>query len=238
MMRLALRMVASAPAIVLHGVCYYADVCVVFGYNIICLIILLIVEAVSKIVKENAAASCYVPNLDLSSTEPYISILSLVSHENKFSDVQQKTMFEKVQVVEITYILQQSFLLKMADTLMDCYGEVIKKYLHAHSSSHLNQDSSSTHDSTGLGLRAMFLHHLLQLRCNSHNVAAVEETEEDDSREGEDVVQSTHEIQLGSAIYPTASLFNHSCWPNIIFRYKCMYNLTVLLTLPHTDIDL
>ena len=220
MMRLALRIVASAPVNVLHGVCYYADVCVVFGNS---LIIPLIVEAVMKIVEENAAASCYVPNSDLSSTEPYTSILSLVSHENKFSDVQQKTMFEKVQVVhEITYTLQQSFLLKMADTLMDCYGKVIEKYLHAHNSSRLHQDSSSTHDSTGLGLRAVFLHHLLQLRCNSHSVAAVEETEEDDGREGEEVVQSTHEIQLGSAIYPTASLFNHSCWPNIIFRYKCI----------------
>ena len=116
---------------------------------------------------------------------------------------------------------------KMADTLMDCFGGVIREYLHAHNGSHLDWNSSIHDDaSTDLGLRALFLHHLLQLRCNSHTVRAVEETEvegggeggREGGREGGEVVQSTHEIQVGSAIFPTASLFNHSCWPNIIFR--------------------
>ena len=91
-MRLALRMVVSAPMNALHGVyCILMSMC-----PLVIVLCPLIIGAVSKIADENVTASCYVPNSDLSSTEPYTSILSLVSHANTFSDVQQKTMFEKV----------------------------------------------------------------------------------------------------------------------------------------------
>lgn len=103
---------------------------------------------------------------------------------------------------------------QMVDTMMECFGDVIKEYLHVHEEIHL---SSFTHDGNDFGLRSLFLLHLLQLRCNSHSVTAME-TEVDGEGEGGKVVQSSREIQVGSAIFPTACLFNHSCWPNIIFR--------------------
>ena len=73
----------------------------------------------------------------------------------------------------------------------------------------------STPECLSEGLRSLFLHHLLQLRFNSHRVTATVLEEEGG---GGEVVQSTHEAHVGSAIFPTASLFNHSCYPNIIFR--------------------
>ena len=95
----------------------------------------------------------------------------------------------------------------MADTLMECFGDVIMEYLTFDLS--LSPDKEC--------LRKIFLHHLLQLRCNSHSVTAVVEEGEG---EGRDVVQSSCEIQVGSVVFSTASLFNHSCVPNIFFRLK------------------
>ena len=122
--------------------------------------------------------------------------------------------------------------IQMVDTMMEIFGDAISEYVlnsteeeerdlktavTAHSSLTLDRESIAS------GLRSLFLHHLLQLRCNSHSVTAVEvERKEEGERGGErgrEVVQSTREVQLGSAVFPTASLFNHSCWPNVIFRY-------------------
>ncbi|CAI8043940.1 SET and MYND domain-containing protein 4 [Geodia barretti] len=133
-----------------------------------------------------------------STAEPYAALLSLVSHKDRFSDKQQTAMFSK-----------------MAETMMECFGDTIKAYLNSKGT---DPHDHSTPEVTSGGLRSLFLHHLLQLRCNSHRVTAVLEAGEVAGR-GESV-KSSHEATLGSAVFPTASLFNHSCWPNIIFRFQ------------------
>lgn len=69
-------------------------------------------------------------------------------------------------------------------------------------------------------LRKLFHHHLLQLRCNSHFVSVLTSERAQRSTEvaSSQSVETTTEMRLGSAIYPTASLMNHSCAPNAIFR--------------------
>ena len=76
-------------------------------------------------------------------------------------------------------------------------------------------------------LQQLYHHHLLQLRCNSHFVSMVMSDGSQDSAHvastaaatvGEGVETIT-ERKLGSVIYPTASLINHSCTPNAIFRW-------------------
>ena len=101
----------------------------------------------------------------------------------------------------------------MAGTMVDCFGDTIKSYLHAEATDY----GSGTLESVDGSLRSLFLHHLLQLRCNSHSVTDVLEA----GGGGGEVVQPSLEVYLGSAVFPTASLFNHSCWPNIFFR--CIY---------------
>ena len=98
----------------------------------------------------------------------------------------------------------------MAETLMEYFGNTIAAYLSSQTTEHHNRVTLE-------GIKSLFLHHLLQLRCNSHRVTSVLETGEAAADDG--VVQSSHEATLGSAVFPTASLFNHSCWPNIIFRF-------------------
>ena len=118
----------------------------------------------------------------------------------------------------------------MVDTMMEYFGTVIKQYLHSCTENQLSLQCRYDEGHIDAGLRSLFLHHLLQLRVNSHSVTAVEmETEEVEERGR--VVQVSREVQVGSAIFPTASLFNHSCWPNIIFRYT-------LLHIPYYSISL
>lgn len=74
-------------------------------------------------------------------------------------------------------------------------------------------------------LRNLFFHHLLQLRCNAHSISTIMTDEEGVSgSDGEGVVQTTSEAQLGSAVYPTASIMNHSCCPNVIFRLAAVHH--------------
>lgn len=110
----------------------------------------------------------------------------------------------------------------MVDTMMEYFGTIIKQYLHAYTESQLSLLCRYDEAHIDAGLRGLFLHHLLQLRVNSHSVTAVE-TEEVEERGR--VVQVSQEVQVGSVIFPTASLFNHSCWPNIIFRYTLLHSI-------------
>uniref|UniRef100_UPI0037E8BBC5 SET and MYND domain-containing protein 4 n=1 Tax=Semicossyphus pulcher TaxID=241346 RepID=UPI0037E8BBC5 len=53
------------------------------------------------------------------------------------------------------------------------------------------------------------LRHILQLRCNAQAVCMLQDTGAEISP-----VQSSREIRLATAIFPTLSLLNHSCRPN------------------------
>ena len=88
-------------------------------------------------------------------------------------------------------------------------------------------DASPKSDFTNLRtrLRQLFRHHLLQLRCNSHFVSAVMSDRVQESADSASLtaatrgaVETTSERKLGTVIYTTASLMNHSCAPNAIFR--------------------
>ncbi|KAM9348360.1 SET and MYND domain-containing protein 4 [Symphorus nematophorus] len=58
-------------------------------------------------------------------------------------------------------------------------------------------------------LGSAVLRHILQLRCNSQAIITLQDTGAANSP-----VQSSREIRIASAIFPTLSLLNHSCSPN------------------------
>ena len=135
-----------------------------------------------------------------------------------------------------------SHLLQMAGILTECFGEVILRHLKNGESAEgrteispmvpsnfadarepTNLEESQTRCLPGLTLtqlRNLFLHHLLQLRCNTHTISTVQK----EGASGSESVQTMSEVQLGSAVYPTASLMNHSCHPNAIFRWASYRN--------------
>ena len=73
-------------------------------------------------------------------------------------------------------------------------------------------------------LQMLFLHHLLQLRCNSHSVSEVVECGEGGEFLGsagvtlDGPIKSMRPVSFGTVLLPTASLMNHSCSPNAFFR--------------------
>ena len=111
--------------------------------------------------------------------------------------------------------------MQMADVLIDCFGVSIMDYLFKERT---NSSPTMTREKALKGLRNLFHYHLLQLRCNSHSVSVMEVGDSGHGSTGKmekesgELVECVREIQLGSAVFPTASLFNHSCWPNVIFR--------------------
>ncbi|XP_072014790.1 SET and MYND domain-containing protein 4-like [Amphiura filiformis] len=65
-----------------------------------------------------------------------------------------------------------------------------------------------------------------QMKCNAHAITAVEPVQEDknvscDNNRGRlsDMVTTTEQVRLATAVYPTASLMNHSCVPNVIASF-------------------
>ena len=63
-------------------------------------------------------------------------------------------------------------------------------------------------------VRELLLHHTLQLRCNALAVTAMVGSVKD----SKSPVQGMEQTKLGSALYVSASLLNHSCDPNTIVR--------------------
>lgn len=60
----------------------------------------------------------------------------------------------------------------------------------------------------------LLLRHIQQLVCNAHAITTLQTTQADK----ENVVQLQSQVRIATAIYPTASLMNHSCDPTIISR--------------------
>ena len=98
----------------------------------------------------------------------------------------------------------------MADILTSTFGDILLQHL-TKSNSVTTEVTSNIREPSDL--RAVFLMHLMQLRCNSYSVSSVALENASGTH-----VQKTSAVCLGSAIYPTASLINHSCYPNAILR--------------------
>ena len=70
-------------------------------------------------------------------------------------------------------------------------------------------------------LGGLLLRHILQLVCNAHAITSVQtesHTESSEHASSEGSVSSTEQTRVATAIYPTASLMNHSCDPTIVSR--------------------
>jgi hypothetical protein len=61
----------------------------------------------------------------------------------------------------------------------------------------------------------LILRHIAQLVCNGHAITKLDKTfPEVENQE----VLTERQVRIASAVYPSASMMNHSCDPNIINR--------------------
>ncbi|XP_033119371.1 SET and MYND domain-containing protein 4-like isoform X1 [Anneissia japonica] len=61
--------------------------------------------------------------------------------------------------------------------------------------------------------------HLLQLHCNAHAVTSVDPSDSGGAVVGRSVVD-VEQKRIATAVFPTISLLNHSCNPNVIVSFK------------------
>ncbi|GFG35904.1 hypothetical protein Cfor_05261 [Coptotermes formosanus] len=67
---------------------------------------------------------------------------------------------------------------------------------------------------------AMILRHIAQLVCNGHAITKLDRTfPENENKE----VWTERQVRIATAIYPSASMMNHSCDPNIINSFYNQY---------------
>lgn len=78
-------------------------------------------------------------------------------------------------------------------------------------------------DSLRLYLGGLILRHINQLVCNAHAITALIKF---GSGSGSGGVVTQKQVRIATAIYPTASLMNHSCDPTIITRYSLLYYMS------------
>lgn len=74
--------------------------------------------------------------------------------------------------------------------------------------------SEQPQSTSAIYIGTLLLRHIQQLICNAHAITLVEAVAGDDNS----LVSSQNQVKLATAIYPTASLMNHSCKPNITVR--------------------
>lgn len=68
-----------------------------------------------------------------------------------------------------------------------------------------------TSEETKFEIGGLLLHHILQIICNAYAITSVESM----SQISENMVEQ-EQVRIATAMYPTASIANHSCQPNII----------------------
>ena len=71
---------------------------------------------------------------------------------------------------------------------------------------------------------AMILRHIAQLVCNGHAITKLDRTlSENENSE----VFTEQQVRIATAIYPSASMMNHSCDPNIINRSVALCTISI-----------
>ncbi|XP_038860967.1 SET and MYND domain-containing protein 4 isoform X1 [Salvelinus namaycush] len=78
-------------------------------------------------------------------------------------------------------------------------------------------------------LGSVVLRHMLQLRCNAQAVSLLRDTGDFTA------VQSTQEVRIATAIFPTLSILNHSCCPNTSLNFRTSHLVSPQPDLVSTD---
>jgi len=77
-----------------------------------------------------------------------------------------------------------------------------------------NNNQLTTEDDKQLYISSLLLKHILQLISNGHAITKLNTTVDNK----QDNFYTQQENRIATAIYPSASIMNHSCDPNIINR--------------------
>jgi hypothetical protein len=98
-----------------------------------------------------------------------------------------------------------------------CITEIAFDHIYGDQGKSQNGGSNGTHVAiTEEIFGCLLLHHMQQMPCNIHAVTAIVSVNEQAG------VWSKEQRRIAAAIYPTASLMNHACDPDVIVRYGAL----------------
>lgn len=136
----------------------------------------------------------------------YHAVFHLVSHSEK---------------VPIEDCLQYSITAALLCLLLDHVSffsveETSLRFKEVSISGNEHGSCNSGPEQNGIGIKnivgGLLLRHILQLVCNAHAITSLISKVADE----DGVVVSSEQVRIATAIFPSASLMNHSCNPNII----------------------
>ncbi|XP_072746541.1 SET and MYND domain-containing protein 4 [Anoplolepis gracilipes] len=146
-----------------------------------------------------------------------LCVCATTANKEKFNDVQQLvTNFNKLapgDVISygITAIMLTLYLSKYTDFFKDINLKECLASKFSNDEFNIKCDLV-TEDDKLLYVSSLLLRHILQLICNGHAITKINVTADDH----ENKLLVEEQIRIATAIYPSASMMNHSCDPNII----------------------
>ena len=101
--------------------------------------------------------------------------------------------------------------------------EHLEQYYNVQNFQSFFPNESCTSSLAGDVIGCLLFHHSQQMACNVHAITAIVSTGEDKtnlrtSLPTKDHVVSREQKRIATAVYPTASLLNHACDPDVIVR--------------------
>ncbi|XP_029636525.1 SET and MYND domain-containing protein 4 isoform X1 [Octopus sinensis] len=146
-------------------------------------------------------AGCYETN--------YLSVYKLMTHS---TDIPAEDQLQySMTAVLLLHILNQSGWFQEKYTVQ----QILDNYDNKAKESHLLW--SEPHRYVG----AVLLHHIQQLICNAHAITKLDFSDPRPTTVNDGVsIQTTSQVRLATAVYPTVSLLNHSCQPSISLSFQ------------------
>ena len=102
-------------------------------------------------------------------------------------------------------------------------NEHLERYYNVQNFQSFFANETCTSSLAGDVIGCLLFHHSQQMACNVHAITAIVSTGEDKtnlktSLPSKDHVVSREQKRIATAVYPTASLLNHACDPDVIVR--------------------
>lgn len=102
-------------------------------------------------------------------------------------------------------------------------NQQLEQYYNIQNVQNLFPSGTCTSSLTGDVIGCLLFHHSQQMACNVHAITAIVSTSNDKTNlkthyPSKEHVVSREQKRIATAVYPTASLLNHACDPDVIVR--------------------
>ncbi|KAL8614446.1 hypothetical protein ACOMHN_007782 [Nucella lapillus] len=149
----------------------------------------------------------------------YLAVFDLMTHSQDMA-VEDLFQYSLTANLLLAILIHTGWLSKPQPPQPDTSRDLEMDSLIAFLDGSLFQNSGSQGSELCAGqvfsVGSALLRHVQQLVCNAHAITALHSTEVSEKH----LVETRSQVRVATAIYPTASLMNHSCDPTIISSFQ------------------